>query len=705
MNIKKDIFWRVYLSFAVILIAAVAIMAQVFTIQHVEGDHWRAKADSISTRFKTIEPVRGNILSSDGRLMAASMPVYEIRMDPNADGLSDEVFYDKVDSLAYHLGEYFGDKSASEYRDKLVKGRRNGERYMLIQRSINHHQLKQVQDFPLFRRGQYKGGFIVEQRTARVNPFRKLARRTVGYQTEHLRPVGLEGGFNEYLSGTEGKRLMQRVAGGTWIPINDENELEPEDGKDLVTTIDINIQDVTKQALLEQLTENNARHGSAVVMEVNTGKIKAIANLKASEENGEYREFYNYAVGESTEPGSTFKLASILSLLEKAGVSPSDSIETGDGKKDFYDRTMEDHHPGGLGTITFKDAFARSSNVGISKLIQEHFGNNPSDFTNYLRELNLDRQLGLPIAGEGSPVVKSPTDDDWSGTTLPWMSIGYEVKLTPLQLLTFFNAVANDGEMVKPLFVDHIRDVGRIYRDFNKEVINSQIASPTAIEEAGEMLRATVDDGTASNLKTDNYSIAGKTGTALIASPEGYGEAQDKVYQSSFVGYFPAENPQYSIAVVVNDPSEGRFYGADVAGPVFREISDKIFANNLELHKALEEDRKEENKHTLPPGNLTPGNRENITELLQMMDFDFENQTNAQWAKAKREGEAMVVRGQDVEGNTIPDVRGMVVSDAIYLLENLGLEVETRGTGRVVSQSVLPGTRATEGRRIVLTLN
>ena len=708
MNLKKDIFWRVYLSFFLIFLAGIAIMVQVFRIQHVQGEHYRAIADSVSTRFNSIEPVRGNILSSDGRLMAASMPVYELRMDPNAEAISQQKFYNNVDSLSWHLANYFGDRSQAGYREYLVNARESGNRYLFLRRRVNHHQLKDIKEFPLFREGRFRGGLIVERRTARLNPFRKLARRTVGYHTEHIRPVGIEGAFNDYLSGKEGKRLMQRVAGGTWIPINDENELEPEDGKDVVTTIDINIQDVTKQALVRQLKEHNAHHGTAVVMEVSTGRIKAIANLKKSQRDGEYRELYNYAVGESAEPGSTFKLASVLALLEKAGIDPGDSIDTEDGSIEFYDRTMRDHDPEGFGKITLKEAMGFSSNVAISKLIHENFGSNPEAFTSFLREIGIDKPLHIPIAGEGAPLIKSPSDGDWSGTTLPWMSIGYEVKMTPLQMLTFYNAVANEGKMVKPMFVDRIMDVGRIYRNFDTEVINPAIASSKTIENVGEMLRHVVEDGTASNLKTPNYSIAGKTGTALIASPDGYGREQDKIYQSSFAGYFPAENPLYSMVVVINDPSEGVYNGSQVAGPVFREISDKIFANNLQLHKAIQSDDSDDNdekQELLFPSQRGPAKNDIMTDLMGFLNFPFEKQQEGEWLQAEQNDSLVVMKNANMEEGIIPDVRGMVLSDAVYLLEKRGLNVKANGTGKVVSQSVIPGTRATEGRQIVLTLN
>ena len=550
MEQGKDIKWRVYFVYLLLTVFGAAIIVKAISIQFVEGDQWRLKSEQLTTAYINIEAARGNIYASDESLLATSVPVYEVRMDMDADAMKEEIFRKNVGGLAAGLSGLLGDKSPIQYKKDLIGARQRGERYHLISRRVGYRELKQMRTFPLFSLGRYKGGLIYVQRNKREHPFRILASRTIGYQREGIKPIGLEGAYNNYLKGVSGKRLMQKIAGGVWMPMNDENELDPEDGCDLYSTIDINIQDVAENALMKQLIANDAHHGCVILMEVETGEIKAIANL-SRDGAGDYFEYYNQAIGESTEPGSTFKLASLMAALEDGLVNLTDSVDTEDGEVKFFDKTMKDSHVGGFGKISVKNAFECSSNVGISKIITAGYAKKPQAFINRLRKMGVGEPLGLEILGEALPSLKSPSDKSWSGTTLPWMSIGYEVTLTPLQILAFYNAVANNGKMVKPMFVKEIRDKRKVIKKFKTEVVNEMICSRSTIEKAKKMLVGVVENGTAINLKNANFKIAGKTGTAQI----GYADKSKKIsYQASFVGYFPAENPKYSCIVVVNAP-------------------------------------------------------------------------------------------------------------------------------------------------------
>jgi cell division protein FtsI (penicillin-binding protein 3) len=697
MNVKRDILIRTYLSLLFIVLFGVVIIVQIVRIQFVNGDHWKQLAQQLTTTYVNIEPVRGNIYSADGSLMATSLPIYDIRMDLKT--VSDDVFYSGIDSLSLMLSVYFKDKSIAEYKRSLIEARKREARYHLVKRKVPHSQIKDVQKFPIFREGKFAGGFLLEQKSRRIKPFQLLAERTLGYHVQDVSPVGLEGAYNDYLSGVSGKRLMQKLAGGIWIPINDENELDPKNGQDIITTIDVNIQDVTEYALLRELKKHGAAYGCAVVMEVSTGHIKAIANL-TRDENGNYQEKYNYAIGESAEPGSTFKLASVMALLEHGLMNPDDTIATGNGEQRFFDRVMRDSREGGYGTITLHQAFQYSSNVAFSRAIQKHYGNNPERFLEFLRAIRLNEQLGIPITGEGKPRIKSSTDKSWSGTTLPWMSIGYEVSLTPLQTLTFYNAVANNGKMMKPVFVTEVRDVGNLSRRFYPEVLHSRIASDKTLKAVQMMMQSVVDSGTATNIRSNRYKIAGKTGTAQIAKA-GKGYKIEKLYQASFAGYFPADKPKYSCIVVINSPTSGVFYGSWVAAPVFKDISDKIFAMYPEMY----EDKKPVIAQVGFP-EISPANINNIRVICNHLKIPYDNiAIDNEWVKPVVRDSNIVFRKNAPDGNQIPDVRGMVLSDAVYLLENMGLHVAVNGTGKVRAQSIKPGTPSNSFKEITLRLN
>ncbi len=698
----KEISGRLTVVYLLLLLFALVITGRVVWLMVMEHDKWSGD-NVISQKDIVIEPVRGDICAYDGRILSTSVPSYEIHMDLKTQYLSNEVFNAHIDSLALCLSQLFGDKSASQYKRALVNARYRGSRYYLVRRNVDYLQLKELKTFPLFRLGQYKGGLIVEKENKRVQPFVNLASRTIGYYNKAGTKVGLEGAYNKELSGEKGVRLVQRIAGNYWMPVNDGNEVEPVNGKDIVTTIDVNLQDVAHHALEQQLIKHGASHGTAVLMEVQTGDIKAIVNLKRNDANL-CSEVFNYAVAERTEPGSTFKLASLMVALEDGFVDINDSVDTGEGQINYYNHTVTDHHEGGYGKITVKRAFEVSSNVAVSKIITQYYAENEEKFVNRLRRMSLNEPLGVEIKGERAPYIKYPGDTLWSGISLPQMSYGYEVEQTPLQILTFYNAVANDGRMMRPRLVKAIADHGQIVEEIEPEVMNNTICSKQTIEKAKEMLEGVVENGTARNLRSADYKIAGKTGTARIANKKyGYRYQGKMSYQASFVGYFPADDPKYSCIVVVHAPTSGVYYGNQVAGNVFKEIADKVYSTSLDL-QSVNREQLAENNFSVPYSKN--GYRKEMQEALAYLQVPVGNLgINSDWVATEKQDSVVRFYNRYVENKLVPNVKGMGAKDALYLLENLGLRVQVQGRGVVSQQSVLPGTRYNEGQQIILKLS
>lgn len=701
MNIRTDILLRVYIAFGLIVLLAVAVLAKLFVVQFVEGDKWRAMADSLSTKFVNVEAARGNIYSVDGSLLATSVPEYELRMDLLAGGIEkDEVFYEKIDSLAQKLSMFFGDKSTSQYSRYLRNAREDSARYLLIKRNVSYQELKEIRKFPVFNMGRYKGGLIAVQQNKRILPFRTLAARTIGYKNENVQPVGLEGAYGDYIDGESGKRLMQRIAGGTWMPVNRDIEIAPKDGSDIISTIDINTQDVAQRALEKQLIKSNADHGTVILMEVSTGEIRAIANFTKVEE-GIYKEKFNYAIAHSAEPGSTFKLASFMVALEDGKFDLNDLVDTEGGKYKIYRHTIRDSHEGGYGVITMKRAFEVSSNVAIVKKIYQSYKDNPDDFTEKIRDLHLGEKAGLQIPGEGTPLIKTPESKSWSGLTLPQMAYGYELKMTPLQMLTFYNAVANNGRMIAPLFVREIRKFGNTVESFEAREINSKICSDETLGKLKNMLEGVVNDegGTGEKLKNPLYKIAGKTGTAQVAQgKDGYRLKRE--YQASFCGYFPADKPKYSMIVVVHNPdrSKGSYYAADVAGPVFREIADKVYARDSKMVNQM---KVQYVGNTRMP-EIKAGNRKSAQRVYKAFGIKALYASNSAHTVDTNNG----IPYQEISYTEgfVPDVIGMGLKDALYIMGNAGLRPIVKGSGKVVKQSTAAGTRIVKGHKIIIEL-
>ncbi len=700
MEIKKDIMWRIYLVFACFLLFGIAICIQIFRIQFVEGDYWRSKADSLTTQIRSIEASRGNIFSSDGSLLATSVPIYDIRMDLKADGLTEEAFKKNVDSLSLCLSNLFNDKSKSEYNHELHEAWNDGSRYFLIQKNVHYTQMKTLKQFPLFRLGKYKGGLMIQQRNIRELPFKELAQRTIGTLRD-VKPVGIEASFDGSLQGASGSRLMQRIAGGVWMPLNDKEVVEPKDGNDIITTINVNIQDVAENALGEHLIKNNADHGCVVVMEVETGNIVAIANLSKTSD-GSYKENFNYAIAEATEPGSTMKLASLVAGIDDGLIDLDEIIDVGNGEMTYCGQPMRDAHPPKKSRLTVREAFMTSSNVGISKIITHYYAKRQQDFLDKLKSFGLNSKLGLQIEGEGKPRIKSAKDKDWNPcVSLPWTSIGYEVLISPLQTLTFYNAIANNGRMVKPKFVKEIRYHGQLVKSFPTEIIRDSIVSQSTIAKAHELLEAVIDSGTGKALKNVNYKVAGKTGTAQIQKPKFGYDKSHMTYQASFAGYFPADRPKYSCIAVVYAPSGGEYVGGAVSAPIFKEIADKVFSNDMQLHNELVASNSE-NKN-IPE--TKAGQNKDLNKVLTGLNVKVLRKNNdSKWVSTSATADGVVMTERKTQFGSVPNVIGMGIRDAIYLLENSGLNVRVNGKGAVKKQSLDPGTKIMRGQKIMIEL-
>ena len=701
MAARDEIVWRGALIYLVIGLLAVALLVRILILQYVQHDKWADMSEKFVFKTAEMPANRGDILTSDGRLLASSVPFYTIYMDTRSSGMSSSTWSNGINGLSAGLAQLLGVRTAAGWKSVISEARKKGDRYFLIQRKVSYETLKRLKELPIFREGQYRGGMVAQAENKRILPGSDLAARTIGYLNLGIEgnEVGVEGAFDQDLAGKNGVAVRQRLTGGDWITVEGPNSVDSRDGNDVVTTLDLDLQDVASTALLNQLKKNNADHGCAVLMEVSTGYIKAIANL-CLQSDGDYHETYNYAVGESTEPGSTFKLASLIAALEDGVIDTGDLVDTGKGMVKYYDKIIRDTKDHGI--ITVKQVFEESSNVGTSKLIYEHYKDKPKDFVNRLYAMRLNKTLDLQIKGEGEPLIRYPGDKLWSGLSLPMMSHGYEVQLTPLQILTFYNAVANDGRMIRPLFVSAVMRNGSVLRSYDPEVIINSIASRSTIRKAKKMMEGVVEHGTATNLKNPNYKIAGKTGTAQIAKNKyGYKTGTSVSYSASFVGYFPAENPLYSCIVVVNSPSNGVYFGNLVAGTVFKEISDKVYATRFFR------DFRPENKDNIKPGAPEAGNgyRADINEVLKNLDVRYRRTSDEDWVATRESGDTVSLAGVKIQPGLVPDVRGMSLRDAVYLLENKGLRVQFSGKGKVMRQSPEHGARYSEGTVVSLEMN
>lgn len=694
---KNDILWRVYLVYGLMLLFGAAIIAKIVYIQVKEGPALDKEAQKQEIRIFDLKASRGNILSDDGDLLATSVPVFEVRMDVASDYISDYEFNTKVDSLSHRLAGLFQDQSATYYRRMLIEARKKGNRFCLIHRRVTYDQLQKIETFPILRKKAY-GGLITFQQTTRELPYGLLAARTIGYDNPVEKiSVGLEGAYAKVLQGKNGKQIRRRINHGAWLPVHNDMEVEPHNGNDIVSTINVDLQDVAEDALRKQMIKHEARMGCAVLMEVKTGDIKAIANLKYDSTDGTYEENYNMAIGEKIEPGSTFKLASMISALDDHKVKLDDTVSVGKGSVNYYGRILRDVHDVGDGVLTVREAFEKSSNVGISKIIYRSYKDDPAKFIDHLYAMKLNQPLGLSIPGEAMPYIKNPSDKKaWYLTSLPWMSIGYGLELTPLQILTFYNSVANNGVEVKPRFITEITEGGTIIKKFPVQIRDSMIAPPKVIKLVKSLLEGVVERGTGQILKNKHFKIAGKTGTAKIAQNGKYITA----YNATFVGYFPADNPKYSCIVVINRPKHG-YYGAVAAAPVFKEIADKVYATSLAMNISS---GIPDTLSALPVTDhpVWYPDLKIIYKNLGISQKDY--LSKEKWAETKNVNDSAVFQVKDFTNGIVPNVRGMKARDAIYLLENMGFKVDINGRGAVMSQSLRPGGRYQKGQTINILL-
>lgn len=696
MNIKQSILLRVRIAFLAVVLFAMAVVARIAFIQLAEGEKWIAMGEATMFDYRKVKATRGNIYSDNGSLLATSLPFYKVAFDATLP--KNEVFNNGVDSLAVLLSRFYKDRTATDYKRMLIDARKQGRQYIIIcRRQIDYQDKKMMESWPIFREGRYRGGVIFEKTDIRYRPFANLSRRTIGFVNEENKGAGLEYSFNGYLAGKDGYAYYQKIAGGVWKPVYDANNVKAVDGLDIHTTLDVNLQDVAETALHKAMVQHRADDGLVVVMEVQTGEVKAISNL-SHDGNGNYYEKFNYATGGLFEPGSTFKLVTLIALLEDSKLKLSDSVDTGNGEMIFHKKyKVRDHEAGGLGKITVREAFERSSNVAMARLTDEYFGKTPMRFVQHVERLKLNKPLGIQITGEPTPRFTFPGQKGWSGISLPWMAYGYGFEMTPLHTLALYNAVANEGTMIKPVFVRSVTKADAVVERFKTQVIVDKICSHKTLRQLQQLLEGVVENGTARNIKGTHYRIAGKTGTAQILENGQY----TKKYITSFVGYFPAHQPRYSAIVLIRNPRGWQQYGSNVAAPVFKEIADNIYAHDLRIHTAMEFAPYHE-PGTFPL--IRGGKLDELIQLADQMGISNHARTEELWVRSVKNGNAVMWKGAQISKERVPDVTGFTLRDALHLMEECGMMVQFEGRGRVLSQSVAPGSRAQKGGRIYLKL-
>lgn len=701
MNEKKDIFWRAYLIYFGFVVIMLIVLFKTVSIQ-LEG---RSNVFSASTEEKmpirTVKriPRRGEILDVNYTPLVTSVSFYDIHMDPTV--VDQKIFDDEVTNLANGLAKMYPDKSSREYENMIRTGRQRKSRYLLIRKKVTNEQRKALGTLPIFKLGRLKGGFIdTDETIIRKRPHNELMKRTLGYYQNNngkILAVGIEGAYNQYLSGEPGEEIEQKISTG-WKKTG-QIVKESVEGADVVTSIDKEIQEVASSELERQLRLQGAKNGCVIVMDVKTGFVKAISNLTVAED-GNYYESYNYAIGRKEVPGSTFKLASLMAALEDEKININDTVNAF-GEYTFHNRTLKDAHEGGYGRITIKRAFEKSSNV-IARVIYRAYRDEPQAFIDRLEQFGLTEPLGIELEGEPNPTVYRPGSPNWSGISLPWMAIGYEVQQTPLQTLAFYNAVANRGKFVRPQFVKEIRRGAEIVKVFSPVVIKDKICSDNTLNILQACLEGVMKDGgTGSKLTSSQFSIAGKTGTARILNEDqSYGKKGEEKYQASFVGYFPADEPMYSCIVVISAPSKD-IYGAIVSGTVFAAVANKVYATKLKYHHAINEGAK---KKRIAPISMN-GSRYDLLRIYKLLDVHYYIKENGEWFSTKKDGSRVELKSKHISKNAVPNVIGLSARDAVYLIESKGMSAHVVGYGKVVEQSIPAGRPVFKGGVVELKMN
>jgi cell division protein FtsI (penicillin-binding protein 3) len=704
MDVKRDILWRVYLSYLLVVAVCLAILGKAFYIQQVQGSYWRGLSDSLHQRIAEIPAARGTIYSEDGQMLSTNVPQFDIYIDFRVEPLHEKngkLFRENIDSLCLALADLFKDQTAAQYKDQLTKAFETREPNYELKKKIDYRQYLALAKFPMFKVGRYKSGMIAQERNVRLNPYQNMGYRTIGLAREQ-NSVGLELSYDTVLKGRNGRQLVRAIAGGVTVPVQEgEFEIAPETGKDIVSNIDVFIQEVTTNALNKMMVKNQAQWGVAMVMEVKTGKIKAIANLGKIAE-GVYKEDLNYAIT-PTEPGSTFKLVTLLSALEDGKVNLNSTLDLEGGAWKVVGQTVWDSEQHGKHQATVLESFEESSNVGMAKIAMAHYSNNVDAYYKHLSKLRLDSLSGIDLIGERRPQITKPGSKLYGPTTLPWMAFGYNIAIAPIQTLVLYNAIANNGVMMKPYLVNAIKEEGKVIKTISPTVYNPQLVKPSTVKALQTALEGVCINGTAKGLfKNSLYKVAGKTGTALVANGnKGYA---DKIYQSSFAGYFPAENPQYTIVVIIkNKPHAYPFYGASVAGPVFKEISDRLYSTYI--HNKT---------NTTPTIALKDSqafqyaiSKSSLQAIAKKINLSYQDSSTASnnWVNVNGVGKVAKVAAKTISDSTMPDISGLKLQDALWLCEKKGLQVKCIGKGRVVKQSIAQGSYITKGQPILIELN
>ncbi len=709
MEIRRDILWRVYVCFIGMVVLCMLILGKAFYIQRFQGDHWRNMSDSMHQRIVELDADRGTIYSEDGQMLSTSLPEFDIYLDFRADGLRDKngkVFKENVDSFAIAMSQYFGDKSSAQYKKELLEGYKKKGRYYSLKKKLSFEQYKNFRQFPLVKLGRNKSGVIVEESSKRLSPFGLLANRTIGLSREHIasngkvkkQNVGLEKSYDTLLTGQKGQRLVRYAAGGA-IPV-EGFQIEPENGKDIFTTLDVNIQDIAENALLKTMETSESLYGTCIVMETKTGKIKAIANL-GRRPDGSYWEDDNYAL-RVTEPGSTIKLVTLLAVLEKGSSKLNDLVEVGSaGHMVVGPRNVNDAERSPKPVLTVKECFAHSSNVGMSKLAYKAFAQNPGEFREYLHRYHMDVRSPVDLSNIPKPQL-APLDKNKGGVmNMITMSFGYAAQVSPLHTLTLYNAVANNGKMMKPYLVNSIQQDGIMIKQFEPIVMDEGIAKPEVIKAAKESMEAVVTEGTGRiAFKDMPFAIGGKTGTAHVA--DGNIKYSAGVYQASFAGYFPANDPQYSCIVVIRTkPHAALHYGGSLAGPVFKEVATKLYAMYVNQKSPnLYAAKKDSSAY------FYAGNTGDIKNVFTTLNVDYTDSTmKGSWGNVFAANYQPVIKASLVRKQVMPNVKGMGLKDALYLLESMGLKVSVKGRGKVMNQSIEAGSALSKEMKVILELS
>lgn len=703
MEIKKDILWRAYLSFLGVVLLSFCVLGRAFYIQNVQGDHWRSLSDSMHQRYVELDAERGTIYSEDGQMLSTSIPYYDVYMDFGADGLREKNgkrFKENIDSFAIAVAGLFGDKTVSSYKKELHAAYNKNNRYFLLHKGLSFEQYKKFRGFPLVRLGRNKSGVIAEERSKRLNPFGLLARRTIGLARENAQNVGLERTYDSVLQGQKGKQLVRFIAGGAPIPI-EGYQIEPENGRDVYTTLDIHMQDMVESALMKMMVQSSSQHGTCIVMETETGKIKAIANLGRTKD-GSYSETLNYAL-QTTEPGSTIKLATLLAVLDHGSSKIDDLVEVGSAGHQYVGvRPVTDAERSPKPMLTVRECFAHSSNVGMAKLAYQAFADKPDVYKSYLQKFHLDKRSGIDLIGEDAPVLPKIKRNKEGLHAMLTASFGYAIEVSPLHTLMLYNAVANDGKMMKPYLVNVVKNAGITEREYKPVVLSESIVKPEIIKAAKSSMEAVVTEGTAKLVFKDYpVMVAGKTGTAHVS--DGSLRYGGGVYQASFVGYFPADKPQYTCIVVIKTaPHAALHYGGQLAAPVFKEIVTGIYSQYI---KGAQNNP----VHVIPDSAdyIYAGAKENVHQVLQTLNVSYEDSSDksAALTEVHSYNYKPVTKGIVESKAVMPDVRYMTLRDALYILESRKVKVVVKGKGKVMVQDVLPGTPITKNTTVTILLN